>query len=1099
LSKIGRFLTTPLVRPAKSSWQVYAERNPQVAASVDPSKPNVLKQMMDAVDEIAIGMTAPLSIATMAGVAALPKQLGKLAGVGFGIPMIAHGIEAFENDNLPKGIINTTLGLLAVAPGTIAGVKKLQGAATETFGSRGLMEEGGFLNIESELPPKWKAYGDLLKEYWGSVTEPGKTVGRRIGRLEKRKPDVGKHANTRHYLYDGTGQFPVGPQSAKDMVALVRGYGSDAEIQEAALFYDKLAPVFQRYMGEEDAPSRLLAWLLSQLNTGPSKGMGDMLAAERIAGGLKEISGGGLNESAILSTLEGRAPAASIGQKLSDFIDAGFGKATRTIMGNEPKYGGPVPVDVHMMRLAGYVDEAYYNFLTEKFGPKRLKGIKLDRKVASPSEAIYERVSQFINEITPEFRKQKVGGIDSWTPSQVQAALWAAFRKKLDLPYAAPELLFTQNASTVPFEVAFGTGSPFSKMFPDLYELPYEKNAAITDYVGDRVVDLVAADSGIRIIGRSLPFGAYKEFVNPNKSVEALGTPQAVAEFESALGYLLNQTDMIAYRIKSRIGKPGRAAMTEAQARAGVTRVPKEKLEGELEPTTLHSGIDIVLPDRFKDRGAFTQFYDRMRTLDPSIDGASAVMVGGKPAIRIIEPSVDNPVWSTARYRQVEATIDQIANELKLDPASFTTDWFGAQVQRSHNNWTEDITGNGHLKRLDQAGRSTYSRQLVDTYRPKVEQWIREGFEQFAPKEWRAWQQKGGGGGSQGGSAPQAARAAREVTHESARISRLKASQFNETKLGEKVPLESLGKSPSIWLSPSGDFIKSKSGRTHGHAMNVALGIKRPLMEMPIIPVDRIKDTGYIRMMLNSTEDRIFLEAFSEPTDAQLRSLRALEKHKGLRVEWDLVGENPVGSGEYGSLESGIGLSDLSRAVQSNSDALSLGKVHESSTFRPGRPLKIKPSKLGTPLSSPERLSRGWLAPDGTAIQVKSHESSLANALNIPEEQAFYSYPELANQHGLVRVLMRRNPETVIVELFDNPTDAQLRSLLKLEKAHWRPVRFYFSDPITQRTRGVGEGVNQIRRTLHEIEAEEAINPPDRTTNVSTRRYAPNPQSTLLE
>jgi len=914
LGQIGEFLTTPLIKPGRSSWDVYMARNPQLAATLDPNKPNAMKQLMDEVDNIAIGMTTPLAIGTIGAAAALPRKLGRLAGVGFGIPMIKHGIDGFEEGNYPKGIINLTLGLAAVSPGVISGAKKLQGAAREGFGPRGLAEEGGFLNTDAMFPD-WKYAGNALKKYWDNV-EPLQRPGERIRRTKARKTPFQKHSNSRHYLNDGTGEFPVGPQSTKDYMRMIKEYGSDAEIQEAARFYSELRPVFEKYVGIDDASTRLAAWSLTQLNEAPRRGVTNMLIAERQLAGLHEPKQAGLNAPAVKAALKEQVPKAGIRAKLSDFLDAAFGKTTRSIMGDDPKYGGPTPIDVHMLRLAGFLDKTYLKFLEKRFGKKATKGLKQDNKTGVPSEAQYELITKQLNEAVPEANRLKIGGKSDWTPDQMQAALWAAMRKKFGYAYESPELMMRHNVSTIPTELAFGNKSPYSKIFPDLHKLDYKANESITNEVLTNIMNVLGPKIGIRVLGGFMKPGAWGGKVNPSKSVEVFGTPESVHEFINAVGYYAQQDYMMGYRIRARVGPAVRDVMGPAKSRAGVTRVVKGKQQ-------LATGMDIILPEKLNNRGAFTKFHKRLIELDPSLEGASSVQVGGRPAIRLIETSPKDPAWSSARFKEIEATVGKIADEFKLKDEIYT-DWFGTELQTAANTWKNKRyqSGESYIKRLDKAGRSKDIRELDSTLKPKIEQWIREGFERYAPEEWAKFQGKGGRSSGSGG-APAA--------------------------------------------------------------------------------------------------------------------------------------------------------------------------------LAPAAAVKIKPSTLGTVTKDPAKLTRGWLTEDGTAINVTSHEASLAKALKIPEKQAFDNYPSLAQERGLVRVLTRKSPqETVIVELFGNPTDAQLRSLFALEKAYQNPIRFYFSNVTTQLARGFGRGVNSIRRKLKEIEADEAANPPDTSGgSQSTRQYAPNPKSKL--
>lgn len=127
---------------------------------------------------------------------------------------------------------------------------------------------------------------------------------------------------------------------------------------------------------------------------------------------------------------------------------------------------------------------------------------------------------------------------------------------------------------------------------------------------------------------------------------------------------------------------------------------------------------------------------------------------------------------------------------------------------------------------------------------------------------------------------------------------------------------------------------------------------------------------------------------------------------------------------------------------------------------------EVKPKNLGTVIE-PEDMTRGWVFPSGKTVQVdETHPVSLADFFKISKKTAQANYPEIADKFGLVRMMLRPKSQQPILELFSAPTDPQLRSLLRLEKAYQSPVEFYINDPTTQTLLGQGTGVNQIRRVL---------------------------------
>ncbi len=136
------------------------------------------------------------------------------------------------------------------------------------------------------------------------------------------------------------------------------------------------------------------------------------------------------------------------------------------------------------------------------------------------------------------------------------------------------------------------------------------------------------------------------------------------------------------------------------------------------------------------------------------------------------------------------------------------------------------------------------------------------------------------------------------------------------------------------------------------------------------------------------------------------------------------------------------------------------------------KPGVINLDKLGR-IVSPENFTQGWILPDGTLRQTGSHEGSIAEAAGISLNQAVKQIYPLAAQGGVVRFLHHegKTGTKVVAEIYNAPTDEQIRALRTLEKIgqHLSGYdRFLFSitDPTKKKSIATGRAVKDIRASL---------------------------------
>lgn len=142
---------------------------------------------------------------------------------------------------------------------------------------------------------------------------------------------------------------------------------------------------------------------------------------------------------------------------------------------------------------------------------------------------------------------------------------------------------------------------------------------------------------------------------------------------------------------------------------------------------------------------------------------------------------------------------------------------------------------------------------------------------------------------------------------------------------------------------------------------------------------------------------------------------------------------------------------------------------------------KLMPEKLGV-VVPPERLTRGWIMPDGTMRELTgSHETSIAAATGVPVE--IKDYPKPASEHGLIRYVIHtgRSGKRLVVEVFGEPTEEQIGSLHKLNDVHkndpyFDDMYYAYTDPETSQPLVQGRGIGNLRSDLEPILSMQRMN-----------------------
>ncbi len=176
----------------------------------------------------------------------------------------------------------------------------------------------------------------------------------------------------------------IGDITFDDWRERVENNMSKEETMKAANWYKKIYGEFDRVGAKDEKERNMLvnAWLSAQINESPTNALSNVLYIyEQYKQGVPfdEVKGKGLPDPTnnIKNIIYGKVSDRGIGAKISDFIDAGTGKNTRSFMGDDEAGGQPFVVDVHTARDTGLVDQTYLNKL-EQLGYEIPDNLKIE-------------------------------------------------------------------------------------------------------------------------------------------------------------------------------------------------------------------------------------------------------------------------------------------------------------------------------------------------------------------------------------------------------------------------------------------------------------------------------------------------------------------------------------------------------------------------------------------------------------------------------------------------------------------------------------------------------------------------------------------------
>ena len=494
----------------------------------------------------------------------------------------------------------------------------------------------------------------------------------------------------------------VGAVEPGDWQTRIESSMSKEEIAKAADWYKVVFGEFKTQAdGNPEEIARLTdAWFAGQQNSSPTQTLNDVLFVyEQIKRGVpkNELKGKGLPSANKIvidiltdSTIEGGA-----GQKISDFLDSGYGKNVRSIMGNNPEGGSPFVVDIHTARDTGLVDQKFVNHLT-RLGYDVPEGLILDVGGGGIKGPQYENRALFGLQLTENLNDQNWMGRSDWEPAEIQAIGWMQLSGMTGGSNTGGDVVdaFTRNTRRISMEVDPGAGSPWADKFGnDFGNLPLPARRAINDEVTARAIDLVNKQTGITLGSNVHGTGGWELFQNPSTVQQAIASKDTAIEAAARLGYLLQQTEVW------------------VNAPKAITKSPK------------NFSIDIVEleGETLRDGDRLTELFNAIISEEPNelFRGYQPIVVDGKPGIRILITN-DAVKASPLTKAQAVAYIQEFANgklgeitgRLKFDAE---VDIMEADLTQIRNDWTKDKTGGGYQSYFSgQSGKDASSEISID-------------------------------------------------------------------------------------------------------------------------------------------------------------------------------------------------------------------------------------------------------------------------------------------------------------------------------------------------------------------------------------------------
>lgn len=522
-------------------------------------------------------------------------------------------------------------------------------------------------------------------------------VKERVRKFLGRRKGTGDQKNRRMEFRDEKGVVVIGKLTPDDWVHRVETTMTPAEITAYRNWYPDTERIFRQLYGADWEMQRM-AWLLGNVQASPrDAAMNALRAQEQEVTGNKALEAG-VNDKFVRQLLRGEAPAGGAGQKILDFIDATIGASTRSIMGDDPRFGGPAPMDRHAMRDVGYVDGVFAEYLSQRFGKKALKA-EVDSNFGSWSMPQYEvgaehyrRIMRHLNDINFD------GG--GWTEPQAQAVGWRAISRLVspsESAGAGSMQAILGNLHQLSFEAVPSPSAPMAALFAKYADLPFAQQRTITDKLLSDAMTMAREMTGVREVVRVYGTGGW---TNPDTNVQSiaagaqwkvLSSIEAPRGLAAILGYL-------------------------AQQDAVFTSQP--------DPKGKTLALDLLQDDggnHLADDLTVMAYWKSLADAEPLAGaGYHPISENGKPGIRLVLGE------DTAQLRDRIEGLWQIAR-LTAQDMGFDVVHAAISVKSEmvSNDWSKQSLGEGYEGVVREAFGPGVSGRLVDHYGPQYETSVR--------------------------------------------------------------------------------------------------------------------------------------------------------------------------------------------------------------------------------------------------------------------------------------------------------------------------------------------------------------------------------------
>lgn len=326
------------------------------------------------------------------------------------------------------------------------------------------------------------------------------------------------------------------------------------QILEAANWYKKIFSSFEVMAGDDKnlRDTLVKAWLSGQINETPSSALTNVIYIyEQWKRGVPfdDVKGKGLPDPTnnIKSIIYGKEIEKGIGPKISDFIDAGLNKNSRSWMGDSSSGGQPFVVDVHTARDTGLVDQTYLNHL-EKLGYIIPEDIKIDFGKGGITGTKYENRALFGQGLTKYLNETKWMGKSDWKPSEIQAIGWMNLTNMYAEGNQSGDIFkaLNRNQRHIAMNVEPSKGSPWQITYSEKYnKLDDDKKFTISEKVTAKAIEIVNKLTGVDFSNNVYGTGGWELTEQaPSTVYQAFISKEAAKEAASMLGYLLNQNEV---------------------------------------------------------------------------------------------------------------------------------------------------------------------------------------------------------------------------------------------------------------------------------------------------------------------------------------------------------------------------------------------------------------------------------------------------------------------------------------------------------------------------------------------------------------------------